>query len=79
MKDTETQCDCCENIIREKDGMLAKGYRNNKLELICQPCADNLEYFEHCNKSCPEDDFSYGQDICDDCCDLKADRLADND
>jgi hypothetical protein len=74
-----TTCDCCECKIDSNDGILAKGYKNNDLELICEKCSEDLFICDRCNYACTENECSYGQDLCDDCCDLIAERYSDND
>jgi hypothetical protein len=71
----ENCCDKCGQKTDEYTGSFGIG----KLELVCENCAENLQFCESCGKVGEDEDFSYGQENCNNCCVLKADKLMDND
>ena len=72
-------CDCCEREMDEKEGHAAMGYQNNKLELVCESCVDDLVYCDNCGRVGDDDCFSYGHEMCDSCCDIAVDKYRDRD
>ena len=72
----DTHCDKCNESMNEKDGIFATGYR---IELVCECCADKMQFCHRCERSGDDEAFSYGSDICNNCCDYEADKLMDND
>jgi hypothetical protein len=74
--DKGLSCDCCEDTIKNaKEACEGKG----KLETICEHCADKMTYCDSCNKYGKDEEFSFGQDYCDDCAEFAADKYSDND
>jgi hypothetical protein len=73
--ETECACDKCLEKTDEKTSFIGIGM----FELLCEKCAENMQYCDSCDRVGEDEEFSYGQEICDGCCDLKADKLTDRD
>ena len=73
---TDTFCDKCSTPMNEKDGCFATGY---KIELVCECCADKMQFCPKCERVGDDNAFSYGSDHCDNCLDYAADMSIDND
>lgn len=65
-------CECCKTQVKET-------FETSGDELRCEKCLADLQYCECCCIYRHEDEFIYNQEICDSCCDIKADKMQDYD
>jgi hypothetical protein len=71
MADDE-KCECCGNSGFDTSAITGKGY------LFCNICLEDMQICDCCGEYRNEEEFSFGQDICDSCCEKKADMLQDD-
>jgi hypothetical protein len=69
MADDE-KCECCEKSFTESV-ITGKDY------LFCAPCVEDMIVCDCCGEYRDEEEFLFGQDICDNCCEKKADSYED--
>lgn len=65
-------CQFCGNEAHES-------YYTGKNKLVCVDCAEHLQICDCCGEYREDEEFSYNQEICDHCCDKKADLMQDYD
>lgn len=68
-------CDKCSEKATEHSSSLGMG----KFEIVCDKCSEDMQFCDSCCRVGEEEDFSYGSEECDDCCDFKEDKMSDND
>ena len=69
-------CDKCETLVKSDSDMIEC---MGQYELICTSCAEDMMWCDNCGKCGNDESFSYGQENCDNCCDIKADKMSDMD
>jgi hypothetical protein len=57
----------------------SNSYYTGKNKLVCEDCAENLQICDCCGEYREETEFLYNAEICDACCDKKADLMQDRD
>ena len=68
-------CDKCNCTMSDHNSVLAMG----EYELVCDNCAEDMMFCECCCSAGEDECFSYGQEMCDNCCDLQADKMSEED
>lgn len=72
-EDDELICDRCGEKTTERDSKIGMG----KYDIVCSICEVKLHYCDSCDRVGEEENFSYGQEFCNDCCDYMADKATD--